>query len=145
MVTQIRPSYKWDYEESSHSANIIQHEVPTNPGNSGGPLFNENGMMVGVNSFQKSNSELINFSVSVDEVEKFLKEKIKKKKTKYIEKKKKPAYITKKSKDNKTTEEEGIKKTYEYIKKRGTRPFDYNIELEIKNELTPDTWNNKEI
>ena len=41
--------------------------------------------------------------------------------------------------------EEGIKKTYEYIKKRGTRPFDYNIELEIKNELTPDTWKNKEI
>jgi len=41
--------------------------------------------------------------------------------------------------------EEGIKKTYDYIKKRGTRPFDYNIELEITNELTPETWKNKEI
>ena len=40
----------------------------------------------------------------------------------------------------------GIKKTYEYIKNRGTRKFDYsNIELEIKNTLTPSYWTNKEI
>ena len=44
-----------------------------------------------------------------------------------------------------TSLEEGIRKTYNYIKKRGTRPFDYNIELEITNELTPETWKNKEI
>ena len=31
------------------------------------------------------------------------------------------------------------------IKKRGTRPFDYNINIEINNELTPSTWKNKEI
>ena len=37
------------------------------------------------------------------------------------------------------------KKTFEYIKKRGTRPFDYNINIEIENELTPSTWKNKEI
>ena len=124
MVTQIRPSYKWNYENSSHAANIIQHEVPTNPGNSGGPLFNEKGMMVGVNSFQKSDSELINFSVAVEEVEKFLMEKIKKEKKKYIQKKKKPTYITKKCKEKskylqkkcvkKQSSEggAGIKKTY---------------------------------
>ncbi len=40
---------------------------------------------------------------------------------------------------------DGIKQTYEYIKKRGTRPFDYNINIEINNELTPSTWKNKEI
>ena len=39
-----------------------------------------------------------------------------------------------------TSLEEGIKKTYEYIKTRGVRPFDYNIDIEIKNELTPKTW-----
>lgn len=39
-----------------------------------------------------------------------------------------------------TSLQKGIEKTYEYIKKRGVRPFDYNIELEIINELTPDTW-----
>ena len=44
-----------------------------------------------------------------------------------------------------TSLQKGIEKTYEYIKKRGVRPFDYNIELEIINELTPDTWKNKEV
>ena len=40
---------------------------------------------------------------------------------------------------------EGIKKTFNYIKSRGVRPFDYNIKIEIDNELTPSTWKNKEI
>ena len=40
---------------------------------------------------------------------------------------------------------EGIQKTFEYIKKRGVKPFDYNIEIEINNELTPKTWTQKEI
>jgi len=44
-----------------------------------------------------------------------------------------------------TSLEEGIKKTYEYIKSRGVRPFDYNIDIEINNELTPKTWTEKEI
>ena len=40
----------------------------------------------------------------------------------------------------------GIKKTYEYIKKRGSKPFDYSkLKLEIVNSLTPDAWINKEI
>ncbi len=45
----------------------------------------------------------------------------------------------------KTNLDVGVRKTYEYIKNRGARPFDYNIELEITNELTPETWKNKEI
>ena len=40
----------------------------------------------------------------------------------------------------------GIKKTYEYIKKRGSKPFDYSkLNLEIVNSLTPDVWVNKEV
>ena len=39
----------------------------------------------------------------------------------------------------------GIKKTFEYIKKRGAKPFNYHINIEIKNELTPETWLNREI
>ena len=39
----------------------------------------------------------------------------------------------------------GIKKTFEYIKNRGVKPFNYHINIEIKNELTPDTWLKKEI
>ena len=44
----------------------------------------------------------------------------------------------------KTNLKDGISKTFEYIKKRGPRPFQYHINLEIKNELTPITWLKKE-
>ena len=44
-----------------------------------------------------------------------------------------------------TSLEDGIKKTFHYIKKRGARPFDYHIDIEIKNEQTPETWLKKEI
>ena len=47
--------------------------------------------------------------------------------------------------ETKVTLNEGIKKTFDYIKNRGVRPFDYNINIEIDNELTPSTWKNKEI
>ena len=40
---------------------------------------------------------------------------------------------------------DGINKTFEYIKKRGVKTFDYNIKIEIDNEITPSTWKNKEI
>ena len=124
MVTQIRPNYKWNYEDSSHKANVIQHEVPTNPGNSGGPLLDEKGLMVGVNSFARINAQLINFSVAIEEVEEFLKEEITEDKPEYIKKKKKPTYITRKCKEKskylkkKCQKEQsfkhgvGIKKTY---------------------------------
>ena len=39
----------------------------------------------------------------------------------------------------------GVEKTYEYIKKRGTKPFNYYIDIEIKNDLTPETWTKKQI
>ena len=39
----------------------------------------------------------------------------------------------------------GISKTYDYIKRRGPKPFEYHINLEIKNELTPEVWLKKEL
>tara|TARA_Y100000590_G_scaffold469796_1_gene659783 strand:+ start:2735 stop:3736 length:1002 start_codon:yes stop_codon:yes gene_type:complete len=45
----------------------------------------------------------------------------------------------------KTNLKQGIIETFNYIKKRGTKPFNYHINLEIKNDLTPDTWLQKEI
>ncbi len=41
--------------------------------------------------------------------------------------------------------QDGIKKTFDYIKKRGVRPFNYHTEIEIKNDLTPETWKKREI
>jgi UDP-glucose 4-epimerase len=36
-----------------------------------------------------------------------------------------------------------IKKTYEFIKSKGHKKFDYNINIEINNDLTPETWKKK--
>ena len=47
--------------------------------------------------------------------------------------------------ETKVSLKDGIQKTFDYIKARGIRPFDYNINIEINNELTPSTWKNKEI
>ena len=41
--------------------------------------------------------------------------------------------------------QEGIQKTFEYIKNRGVKPFEYHINIEIDNKLTPTTWTKKEI
>jgi UDP-glucose 4-epimerase len=45
----------------------------------------------------------------------------------------------------KTNLKNGILKTYDYIKRRGPKPFEYHINIEIKNELTPKTWLKKEL
>jgi UDP-glucose 4-epimerase len=39
----------------------------------------------------------------------------------------------------------GIKKTYEYIKEKGPKKFNYHIDLEIVNELTPKVWTEKKL
>jgi len=39
----------------------------------------------------------------------------------------------------------GISKTHEYIKERGVKPFNYYINIEIDNELTPEVWTKKEL
>ena len=45
----------------------------------------------------------------------------------------------------KTTLKESIKLTAEFIKKRGTKPFIYNLPIEIVSEITPETWTKKTI
>ena len=41
------------------------------------------------------------------------------------------------------TLEKGLIDMIEYIKKRGVKPFEYHLEVEIKNQLTPQTWTNR--
>ena len=38
---------------------------------------------------------------------------------------------------------DGLKKMTDYIKKKGTKKFRYHLDLEIVNDLTPDTWRKK--
>ena len=68
-ISQQIDNYEWKYPNSEEvkSADIIQTQTPINPGNSGGPLINNDGQVVGVNSF-KSSAVGINFAVSINEV-----------------------------------------------------------------------------
>lgn len=45
----------------------------------------------------------------------------------------------------KTTLKQGIRKMVADIKRKGVRPFDYHLPVEIRNELTPKTWTEKRI
>jgi UDP-glucose 4-epimerase len=42
-----------------------------------------------------------------------------------------------------TTLVECVRATIDYIKNRGSKPFDYTYPLEIVNELTPKTWSER--
>ena len=73
VVSQVRLNYEWSSDETRkmHRANVVQTQTPINPGNSGGPLLNDQGVLVGVNSF-KAKGEGLNFAIAVDEVRRFL-------------------------------------------------------------------------
>ena len=43
----------------------------------------------------------------------------------------------------KTSLQESVKLTKEFIEKRGTKKFNYNLPVEIESEITPDTWTKK--
>jgi hypothetical protein len=73
VISQYRSEFEWPGENDAlHVANVIQTQTPINPGNSGGPLFLDSGVLIGVNSFKSSNSEGLNFAVSIDVVKEFL-------------------------------------------------------------------------
>ena len=72
-ISQIRDEYEWSYEdEFEHMADVYQTQTPVAEGNSGGPLLNNHGNLVGINTFGDSENDFQNFSVTVDEIIKFL-------------------------------------------------------------------------
>ena len=72
VISQYRVGYQWATENINHRADVIQTQTPINPGNSGGPLIGDSGALIGVNTFGTPKAEGLNFSVSVDEVKKFI-------------------------------------------------------------------------
>ena len=74
-ISALRDDYESDYlTPIEFKADVIQTQTPTNPGNSGGPLFDKNGKMIGINSFGKVGSQGLNFAVRIGEVNKFIKD-----------------------------------------------------------------------
>ena len=102
MVSQIRPDYSWHYENSKHTASVVQIQTRILQGNSGGPLFNKKMQLIGVNTFTTAKSENLNFAVSVDDLIEFINEVQQEEiESQYIKKKKKGSTWIKKKKKNK--------------------------------------------
>ena len=72
-VSQIRQDYSWQVGATAHHvADVIQTQTPINPGNSGGPLVNEQGHLVGINTFGRLENQGMNYSVANSSVQDFL-------------------------------------------------------------------------
>lgn len=52
------------------NVNYIQVTAPMSPGNSGGPLLNKYGEVMGINTWQYSEGQNLNFSINISEVQK---------------------------------------------------------------------------
>jgi len=72
VISRLRNKYQWQYSTiDSMCANVIQTQTPSNPGCSGGPLFNDKGELIGINSFSIKGQGL-NFAVRIDEITDFV-------------------------------------------------------------------------
>lgn len=73
VVSQIRLDYEWKYDDGiQRSATAIQTQAPVNPGNSGGPLLNDGGAIVGIVVGSATDSHGVYFAVSVQHVRELL-------------------------------------------------------------------------
>ncbi len=73
VVSQIRQDYQWQYQDGiQRSATAIQTQAPVNPGNSGGPLLNDEGAVVGIVVGSATETEGVYFAVSVQHVRELL-------------------------------------------------------------------------
>jgi S1-C subfamily serine protease len=71
-VSQIRSKFACG---KGCEATVVQTQTPINPGNSGGPLLDQDGKLVGVNTFQLKQSQNLNFAISGDDAKDFIKNK----------------------------------------------------------------------
>lgn len=127
VVSQIRDNYKWSYDKKENfEATVIQTQTPISEGNSGGPLFNNDGRLVGINTLGAGKGQNLNFSVAVDEAKELLNNR-----TKYINKntsapeKKSNNPILQKFPDAKeaSSKKDGIIDTW-YLKNKETGKYD---------------------
>ena len=72
IISQVRDNYEWSTDGRVHRAKVIQTQTPVNPGNSGGPLLDDKGRVIGINSFRRS-GEGLNYAVAIDTIQEFLK------------------------------------------------------------------------
>ncbi len=71
-ISNIQKQKEWIYEEGDNfKADVIQTQTPINPGNSGGPLVDNNGNLIGLNTFGGGGVG-INFAIACNELVTFI-------------------------------------------------------------------------
>jgi S1-C subfamily serine protease len=69
IVSAIRPNYAWLENE----ATVIQNTAAISGGSSGGPLFNSEGKMIGINTMTYQEGQSLNFAVAINHVTQLIK------------------------------------------------------------------------
>lgn len=76
VISQIRRGYHGELEEGGTAqpvdADMIQVQTSINPGDSGGPVMDDNGDIIGLVSFSPSDSENLHFAIGANEATGFL-------------------------------------------------------------------------
>lgn len=73
VVSQIRRNYAATYSSGQRlQADLVQIQTAVNPGNSGGPVFDDGGKVIGLVTFGFTEMQNLNFAVAVDEISRFL-------------------------------------------------------------------------
>lgn len=68
IVSAVRRSGEDMKSDVPVNSTLIQTDASVNPGNSGGPLVNANGEVLGIITFKKTNAEGLNFAISIIDV-----------------------------------------------------------------------------
>ena len=74
-IAQRNQNYIWHYKDGSKMVgDTYQIQNPISKGNSGGPLLNDSGNLIGINTFITKDDEALSYSISVKDIIEFLAE-----------------------------------------------------------------------
>jgi len=66
IVSAVNADFNLDTQSGKLLDNMIQTDASLNPGNSGGPLIDSNGNVIGINTFTRSDSENLGFAIPIN-------------------------------------------------------------------------------
>ncbi|MFL2697945.1 MAG: S1C family serine protease [Gammaproteobacteria bacterium] len=76
-ISQQRNDFLWNYDnekgrEFKFESDVYQMQTPMHSGNSGGPLLNDHGNLIGINTFGIIDTAFINYAITAEEILRFL-------------------------------------------------------------------------
>ena len=74
-ISRLDDDFEWFYNKNdSYKAKVIQIQMPRNKGNSGGPIFDNEGRLIGILTTGIMDGESLSYAIRIDEIKKFLNE-----------------------------------------------------------------------